>query len=240
MSINEVREMFADVVSPSVKVGSKTWGTVPFSALVHVLVIGAMVIIPLMANDVLPTPPQFFSYVTVVPPPPPPPPPPPRIAASAQQPAVDNSNVAPTEAPPVIAPESGIEPGFEKATIPGDGGLGTVPGTVELGLPEALPPTPPPVAPVRVGGNIKPPAKIKDASPQYPAIAQSARVQGIVIIEAVIGADGRVQDARILRSIPLLDDAALDAVRQWEYTPTLLNGLPVPVVMTVTVNFRLQ
>ena len=74
----------------------------------------------------------------------------------------------------------------------------------------------------------------------YPAIAQSARVQGVVIIEATIGPDGAVQDAKVLRSIPLLDAAALDAVKQWEFTPTLLNGVPVPVIMTVTVNFTLQ
>jgi periplasmic protein TonB len=61
-----------------------------------------------------------------------------------------------------------------------------------------------------------------------------------VIIEATIGSDGRVQNARVLRSIPLLDDAALDAVKQWQYVPTLLNGVPVPVVMTVTVQFRLD
>ena len=77
-------------------------------------------------------------------------------------------------------------------------------------------------------------------APLYPAIAQSARVQGIVIIEATIGADGRVTDVTVLRSIPLLDAAALTAVRQWEFSPTLLNGIPVPVIMTVTVNFTLQ
>jgi protein TonB len=110
------------------------------------------------------------------------------------------------------------------------------------GLPEAPPPPPPPPPPkpVRVGGNIRPPQKIRDARPVYPPIAQSARVQGIVIIEATIGPDGKVTDARVLRSIPLLDQAALDAVRQWEFTPTLLNGVPVPVIMTVTVNFTLQ
>jgi protein TonB len=76
--------------------------------------------------------------------------------------------------------------------------------------------------------------------PVYPAIAQSARVQGVVIIEATIGPNGNVQEAKVLRSIPLLDAAALDAVRQWQFTPTLLNGVPVPVIMTVTVNFTLQ
>lgn len=71
-------------------------------------------------------------------------------------------------------------------------------------------------------------------------MAQAARIQGLVIIEATIGADGRVINARLLRSLPMLDHAALDAVRQWEFTPTLLNGVPVPVIMTVTVNFTLK
>jgi TonB family protein len=96
-----------------------------------------------------------------------------------------------------------------------------------------------PGAPVRVGGDIKAPTKIRDVKPVYPEIAQAARVQGIVIMEAVIGTEGWVTDARVLRSVPLLDEAALDAVRQWQFTPTLLNGAPVQVLMTVTVNFTL-
>jgi protein TonB len=92
-------------------------------------------------------------------------------------------------------------------------------------------------APVRVGGQIKPPTKIKDVTPVYPAIARSARVAGAVVIEATIGEDGKVVDAKVVRSIPLLDQAALDAVQQWEYMPTLLNGVPVPVLVTVTINF---
>ena len=100
-------------------------------------------------------------------------------------------------------------------------------------------PPPSPSAPVRVGGAIEPPVKTRDVRPQYPSIARTARVQGIVIIEATIGADGTVQGTRILRSIPLLDDAALNAVRQWEFSPTLLNSVPVPVIMTVTVQFTL-
>ncbi len=81
---------------------------------------------------------------------------------------------------------------------------------------------------------------MRDVQPVYPPIAQAARVQGIVIIEATIGADGRITDTRVLRSIPLLDQAAVDAVRQWQYTPTQLNGVPVPVIMTVTVTFTLS
>jgi TonB family protein len=93
---------------------------------------------------------------------------------------------------------------------------------------------------LRVGGNIKTPKKIRDVRPVYPPLAQAASVSGMVIIEARIGPDGVVEDTRVLRSIPLLDQAAIDAVMQWQFTPTLLNGRAVPVVMTVTVNFTLQ
>lgn len=149
-----------------------------------------------------------------------------------------NPTAAPVQAPSEITPETGVV----NELVEGESG---VPEGVVLGIPGGLPeapppPAPPPQAPVRVGGNIKPPTKMQDARPVYPPIAQSARVQGVVIIEAVIGPDGKVKDAKVLRSIPLLDQAALDAVRQWEFTPTLLNGVPVPVVMTVTVNFKLQ
>jgi len=95
-------------------------------------------------------------------------------------------------------------------------------------------------APVRVGGNIRTPSKIRHVSPVYPQDAQAHGVMGLVIIEATIGRDGRVTNAKVLRSIPLLDQAAIDAVMQWEFTPTLLNGAPVPVIMTVTVNFTVS
>jgi len=92
---------------------------------------------------------------------------------------------------------------------------------------------------VRIGGDIHPPTKIADVKPVYPQEARDAGIQGVVIIEAVIGADGRVLSAKVVRSIPQLDQAAVDAVKQWEFTPTVLEGTPVPVVMTVTVNFTL-
>jgi TonB family protein len=122
------------------------------------------------------------------------------------------------------------------------------PAPVTRSRPGLPPPPPPPPADtstmadgaLRVGGDIKPPVKLKNVNPAYPPDAQAQRVQGVVIIEARVEPDGTVGQARILRSIPMLDDAALDAVRQWEFTPTLLNGQPVPVIMTVTVNFTLQ
>jgi len=95
-------------------------------------------------------------------------------------------------------------------------------------------------APRRIGGDIKPPAKLKDVSPVYPPIAASAHVQGAVIIEATIDESGRITQTKIVRSIPLLDQAAVDAVRQWIFAPTLVDGRAVPVIMTVTVNFTLS
>jgi TonB family protein len=97
------------------------------------------------------------------------------------------------------------------------------------------PPAPPP--PIRVGSGIRPPRKVKDVRPVYPAVAQSARVQGVVVIEATIRADGTVAETKVVRSIPLLDQAAVDAVRQWVFEPTLVNGVAVPVITIVTVNF---
>jgi TonB family protein len=94
--------------------------------------------------------------------------------------------------------------------------------------------------PVRVGSDIRTPTKIKHVDPVYPEIAMQAKVRGVVVAEIRIGTDGSVEDAKILRSIPLLDQAALDAVRQWRFTPTLLNGQAVPVMLTVTVNFTPQ
>jgi protein TonB len=237
------REMFGDVVAPSIKVGSQKWYTVPLSIIAHVVLFGAVIIIPLMATDVLPTPPSMMAFVGAPPTPPPPPPPPPSAAPPPKTPApIANPNAAPIEAPKQIIPETpsvGLSEG-----VPGgvEGGVpGGVMGGVVGGLPEAPPPPPPPPqAPVRVGGAIKQPTKLKNVPPVYPPIAQSARVQGVVIIEATIGADGKVKDAKVLRSIPLLDQAALDAVKQWVFTPTLLNNVPVPVIMTVTVNFTLQ
>jgi protein TonB len=93
---------------------------------------------------------------------------------------------------------------------------------------------------IRVGGQIRQPTKTRHVAPVYPLEAKEAKVTGVVILEARIEADGRVINARILRSIPPLDQAALDAVTQWEFTPTLMNGVPTPVMMTVTIQFSLQ
>jgi len=93
--------------------------------------------------------------------------------------------------------------------------------------------------PLRVGGQIKEPKKLKNVAPEYPEIARQARVQGVVVLECTISPEGEITRVTVVRGVPLLDQAAVDAVKQWVYEPTLLNGVPVSVIMTVTVNFRL-
>ena len=104
----------------------------------------------------------------------------------------------------------------------------------------AQPPAPPPTGPqtpIRVGGSIQEPRKVLNVQPIYPAAAAAAGAEGDVVIEAVIGRDGAVTSARVLQGVPLLNIPALDAVRQWKYTPTRLNGQPVDVMVTVTISF---
>lgn len=91
-----------------------------------------------------------------------------------------------------------------------------------------------------MGGAIKEPRKLADVPPEYPDSAKQARVQGVVILECTISPEGTVADVKVLRGIPLLDEAAIAAVKQWTYEPTLLNGVPVPVIMTLTVKFSLR
>ena len=103
----------------------------------------------------------------------------------------------------------------------------------------AAPPPPAPV-PIRLPARMPLPKRIVDVAPAYPAAARAAGVEGVVVLEVVIDAKGGVQTARVLRSIPLLDQAAVDAVHQWRFAPTVLEGQAVSIVMTVTVNFALQ
>jgi periplasmic protein TonB len=93
---------------------------------------------------------------------------------------------------------------------------------------------------VRVGGDVKPPVKVKGAPPVYPDVAKRARVEGVVILEATIGIDGKVKDIKVIRSVKLLEAAAMDAVRTWEFKPTVVNGQTVQVITTIPVNFSLD
>ena len=92
--------------------------------------------------------------------------------------------------------------------------------------------------PVRVASGIKQPQKVKTAAPVYPEIAKAAGIELAVMLEITIGTDGKVVRAQVLRGHPLLDQAAIDAVMQWEYAPKILDGRAVPVIMAVTVPFK--
>ncbi len=123
------------------------------------------------------------------------------------------------------------------------GPLATAPADV---APTPAPPAPHPSAadapskPLRVGGTIREPKKLRNVPPVYPAGALQSRVQGTVILECLIGTDGRIARVKVLKGVPLLDEAATEAVRQWQYEPTLVNGVPVSVILTVTVSFKLS
>ena len=242
-------------------------GVVPLvmSWAVHTLVIAAVVVLPLLfASDHVPAvPKEIEAYMPVAPPPPPPPPPPPSAASAAAKrasprpaPAVRPGPQAPVVAAREIAPsinsaaDVGGASGFGSAYgvvggVP-DGVPGGVIGGVVGGIPDVpLPPSPPspppaPRAPVRTGGQIQAPTLIKRVAPVYPPIAVNARVQGVVILEATVGLDGRVEDVEVIRSIPLFDKAAIDAVRQWVYAPLLLNGQAERFIVSVTVSFSVS
>lgn len=229
--------MFQDVVSPRSR-SNRKWYTLPLSFVVHTGVLAVLVVVPLIATtDLLPTPRALLQFVTpfvpVVPSPPP-------ILRAAPSPAAHSTGGAPVVAPTTIGVESGVI--FEQGDV-ATGGIESIAGVIDVGqlTVEAPPPVAPgPSGPIKIGGIIKAPTRTRYVPPQYPDIARSARVEGVVIIEAIIGSDGKVEQARVLRSKPFLDEAALAAVKAWEYTPTLLNDRPVPVIMTVTVQFSLR
>jgi protein TonB len=230
--------MFQEVVCPNVDANRK-WYTLPLSFVVHTVVLAILIAVPLVATDVLPSPRQMLNYVSPVDPVMPVTVPPPSRRVQPTDLTRTSFDAAPIEAPVGIGRETALEIMKEPVS-------GTPDGLIQqLGPGLAIVDAPPVVEqttqrPVRISSGIKPPTRIKDVAPDYPEIARRARVQGVVILEAIIGVDGRVQQARVLRSVPLLDQAAINAVQSWEYTPTLLDGRSVPIIMTVTVNFRLE
>jgi periplasmic protein TonB len=238
-----MRELFRQVSDPHPTVRHSRLSALPASIAVHILVLLAVVVIPLLASDALPDVRiSDIVFRTVVLPPIPSPPPMPAARRAAPM-AVSDASAAPVDSPTGIHRELLPEqPPTPDVAAPDSGGVVTVdlPPGLNTGVVVDGPPLLRPAAPVRVHSLLRPPVKVRDVPPIYPEAARLARVEGMVIIEAVIGPTGDVQETRILRSKPLLDQAALDAVRQWRYTPTLLNGVPVPVVMTVTVSFTLK
>ncbi len=241
------QELLCDVVGhrDQTCAARRRWYVLPLSVAAHGALAAAVLIVPLAAEVELPSPPPLSRLIHVI-----------SVAPLPRAPALTpptapapRTPVPSSDAAPVVAP-SGLKPEPPGEIVPGalpwpsiesgfGGGLG-MPGPVIA--PVDPPPPAPPVryAPVRVGGTIRAPARIAGATPVYPITAQQARLEGVVVLEATIDERGSVERLRVVESAPLFDQAALDAVRRWRYTPTLLNGVPVPVLMTVTVRFTLR
>jgi periplasmic protein TonB len=213
--------------------------------------VAALIIPVLFFTGALPKVPTMMAFVAEAPPPPAPPPPPPPPAARQQTPPptqpAPTTGAAPVEPPATIQPERATDVG--DIGVPGgvEGGIpGGVVGGVVGGLPTEIPPPPPaapppPRAPVRVGGQIKAPIMARRVEPVYPELAARAHVRGVVILEAQVDREGHVIDVKVLRTAhKLLDDAAIEAVRQWRYQPLVLNGIPEPFVLTVVLTFNFE
>lgn len=208
------------------------------SIALQVLILGALGVSPLLNYEGLPEPQSAIAlrnYVRVIETPKAPvaerrAPGPARVKPDAARIFAD---VAPTEVPDRI---------FDDTEFFGEIAEG-VPFGIPFGIPGSpaaeIQEAPAPPEPVRVGGKVTAPRKRHHVNPTYPSVAAAARVQGTVELEATIDENGNVVNLRVLRSIPLLDGAALEAVRQWKYEPTLLNGSPVPILMSVSVKFEL-
>jgi len=224
------------------------------SILGHSLVVAILILIPLMYTNAISMP-QFEKTLLVAPPPPPPPPPPPAVVhvmpRVPQSFFNQNKLFAPKfipkkveqikeQAVPSTAPAGAV--GGVVGGVPG-GQLGGVLGGI-LGGSRTVPAPPPPKptvhkGPYRVGGRVQAPQLIHQVQPMYPPLAKQARIQGDVVIDSVIDTLGRVTQMRVVSGSPLLVEAAMQALAQWRYQPTLLNGEPVAVEMLVTVHFQL-
>jgi len=221
------------------------------SFFMQVAVVLGLVVLPVVFVEDLP---GIVLAATLQTPEPPPPPPKYVAAANVQPVPVRQFNDERLLAPKNIPDEIAIVVDEAPPEFTGPVGAANPYG---VGVPERcsiigsflVPVTPPPPKPVepepeviqrvRVGGIVELPSPLSTAQPVYPRLAIQARIEGEVLLEAVIGADGRVRDVKVLSGHPLLIPAATEAVRRWIYQPTTLNGNPVEVVMTVTVRFRL-
>ena len=210
------------------------------------LVILGLVWQSMTAETELPAPRMVKAFLTVAPmkSPPPPPQPPVHVGVPPKTKKSDVKVAGLRRIPsfkgfsPVVVDIDLDWPGVDAPFGAEDG----VPGGVVGGIPGGVVGGPAPPAdnsPIRIGDGLAPPKKLVHVNPVYPGIASAARVEGLVVLEATIDRTGTVQDLRVLKSIPLLDQAAVDAVRMWKYAPTLIAGTPVPVLMTVTVHFAL-
>ena len=240
--------MFEDsLIESGGKLKTSRGRTTTFSFILEAVIVGIMVLIPLLFTEALPK--AQLMMALVAPPPPPPPPPPPaevHVVKQVQTDLVNGQLRTPTkipkkvemikeeEAPPPMTGVVGGVPGG----VPG-GQMNGVIGGIISNAPMAVPKVATPTR-IRVSQGVTAGLVIKKVNPTYPPLARTARVQGSVLLAAVIGKDGTIQNLHVVSGHPLLTQAALDAVRQWRYKPYILNGEPVEVDTQVTVNFTLS
>jgi len=229
----------------------KAW-TVPLAILGELAMVGILILVPMFFVQSLPM--TEITSILTMPPPPPPPPPPPAPAAARLAPVTPrkfklNVLTAPVTIPkePVIADAAAMP---DARDVMANGVPGGVPGGVPngmiggvLGSVTAVAPPPPPPAPVstpsriQVGGQVQAAKLIRQVMPEYPKLAHEARLEGVVRLTAVIAKDGTIENVSVISGHPLLVPSAINAVKQWIYKPTFLNGVPVEVATEIDVTF---
>jgi protein TonB len=236
------RTLFAPVSAARAR-NRRSLGTVCVSIALHVTALAVVAAWHITAAFHPPEVPGLVMAFVPAPTMPPPPPPPARkVPPSVPASPASVTNAAPTVAHDRIAPEPAIVPAAgvpipSSAITVGSSDPLAIPGrpdTVTLAIERRS------TVPGRLGGDIRPPQRVVYVTPVYPAFARTARIEGDVTLEATLDESGAVTNVTVRRSVPALDRAAVEAVLQWRYTPTRLNGVAVPVVMEVTVRFRLR
>jgi periplasmic protein TonB len=241
--------MFEDsLIESGNKLKTKRGRTSTFAFVIQAVIIGVMVLIPLLFTEALPKT-QLMTFLVAPPPPPPPPPPaqPIKVVKQVETDIVNNQLRTPTKIPKkveMIKEEEAPPPqmagvvGGVPGGVPG-GQMGGVIGGIISSTPVAVPKVA--VSRVRVSAGVTQGMKVRDVKPVYPQMAKVARIQGAVVLAAVIGKDGSIQNLHVVSTAsPLLNQSAIDAVKQWRYRPYILNGEPVEVDTTITVNFTLS
>jgi periplasmic protein TonB len=244
--------MFEDsLLESGGKLKTKRGRTTAFAIVLECLMVGVMVLIPLIFTEALPKQ-QLMTFLVAPPPPPPPPPPaaaPVKIVKQVQTDIVNGALRTPTkipqkiqmikedEAPPPMMATGGVVGGVPGG-VPG-GQMGGVIGGIISSTPVAVPKVATPQR-VRVSQGVSSGLLVRRVQPNYPPLARQARIQGTVVLHAVISKDGSIENLQLVSGHPMLAPAALEAVKQWKYKPYLLNGEPVEVDTEVMVNFTLS
>ena len=235
------------------------------AAVFHIVLVSILVVIPLLLPQAI-SESQLLVMLAAPLEPPPAPLAPPVLAPAAGKPKMPKLQVRPSDSGALVMPTAiptEVAKIIDEPVMPDTGVIGGVPGGVPGGvtggilggilssnpnadpLPAMAPPPPPPppkaappAGPVRVGGVVREPRVVKLVPPAYPSLARTARVSGTVVLEAIVTADGKVAEIKVVSGHPLLLEAAINCVKQWEYEPTLLNGVATPVILTAKVHFQ--